>query len=90
MPSSGNDPGLTGPPLIPVRGGCRPGVSQDGLKKQISYLHNQYQADIRLISADYVDISSSEIRKAIKSGKSIRGLVPQIVEGYILKNHLYH
>ncbi len=75
---------------VTILAACRPGVSQDGLKKQISYLHTQYQADIRLISADYVDISSSEIRKAIKSGKSIRGLVPQIVEGYILKNHLYH
>lgn len=75
---------------VTILAACRPGVSQDGLKKQISYLHSKYQADIRLISADYIDISSSDIRKAIKSGKSIRGLVPPIVEEYILKNHLYH
>ena len=57
--------------------------------KQISYLQTKYQADIRLIAVDYVDISSSDIRNAIRNGTSIRGLVPQTVENYISEHHLY-
>jgi nicotinic acid mononucleotide adenylyltransferase len=36
-----------------------------------------------------IDISSTEIRQRIKEGKSIRWLVPQDVEEYILSRGLY-
>ncbi|MEA3328248.1 MAG: nicotinate-nucleotide adenylyltransferase [Candidatus Omnitrophota bacterium] len=43
----------------------------------------------RLIKIAPVDISSSDIRKRLKSKKSIRYLVPDAVRNYIVKNKLY-
>lgn len=37
----------------------------------------------------FLDISSSNIRQRVKTGKSIRYLVPDSVRSYILKNSLY-
>lgn len=36
-----------------------------------------------------LDISSSEIKKRIKEGQSIKNLVPENVENYIIRNKLY-
>lgn len=36
-----------------------------------------------------LDIASTEIRKRIRQGKSIQGLVPEAVKDYILENKLY-
>ena len=43
----------------------------------------------RLIKIASVDISSSDIRKKLKSNGSIRYLVPERVRNYIIKNKLY-
>ncbi|MEK7309923.1 MAG: nicotinate (nicotinamide) nucleotide adenylyltransferase [Planctomycetota bacterium] len=42
-----------------------------------------YQADIR------IDISSTQIRKNIRAGKSVKSLVPKAVESYIKKHRLF-
>ncbi len=44
---------------------------------------------IFLLSIPALDISSTEIRRRINDGQSIRGLVPESVEQYIIKNNLY-
>jgi len=45
--------------------------------------------DYLILSIRRIDISSTEIRQRIKEGKSIRWLVPQDVEEYILSRGLY-
>ena len=45
--------------------------------------------DVMEASNSLIDLSSSEIRKRIKKGKSIRYMVPDRVREYIERNHLY-
>ena len=56
---------------------------------KIAYLNEKYNADIRLLNTPNVDISSSEIRKRIKEGKSIRELVPELVFQFIEEKQLF-
>ncbi len=49
----------------------------------------EYEERIRKIVIDPVDISSEEIRRKIREGESIKGLVPKDVAGYIKKYKLY-
>lgn len=51
--------------------------------------HNQQDHKIFVIKSMTIDISSTDIRHSIKEGKSIRYLVPQIIEDYIRKHKLY-
>ena len=43
----------------------------------------------RLLESRRIDISSTEIRERVKSGKSIRGFVPESVAAYIAVHRLY-
>ena len=46
-------------------------------------------ADIELLDMESIPVSSSEIRENIKQGKSIKGMVPDKIEEYILNRKLY-
>ncbi|MCI8935755.1 MAG: nicotinate-nucleotide adenylyltransferase [Lachnospiraceae bacterium] len=59
------------------------------LEKIASHLIYEYQADIRILPARYMDLSSSEIRKRLKEGKSVRYMLPNKVYEYIETNRLY-
>ena len=48
-----------------------------------------YGADMTLLDAPLLDISSTYIRKQVREKKSIKYLVPQNVEEYILTNKYY-
>ena len=74
---------------VTILAAYRIGVSLDELKQQIAYLKEKYNADIHLVAVDHIDISSSEIRNAIKNRKAFRGYMPPAVEEYIRKNRLY-
>jgi nicotinate-nucleotide adenylyltransferase len=43
-----------------------------------------------LLPAETPDISSTDIRKRLRAGQPITGLVPPGVEAYIIKHRLYH
>lgn len=67
----------------------RPGFGLKRLKSRIEYLKTEYRAEIELINAPAVDLSSTDIRRKIAAGESIRYLVPEAVIEYILDNKLY-
>lgn len=71
--------------LAAVRDDC----DREGLEKQISYLKDRYRADIRILPAKRVDISSTDIRNRIADGMSVRYMLPDQVIQFIEKNHLY-
>lgn len=59
------------------------------LEKIASHLIYEYQADIRILPARYMDLSSSEIRRRLKEGRSVRYMLPDKVYEYIETNGLY-
>lgn len=56
---------------------------------QIEYLNQKYDADIRLLNTPNVDISSSDIRRMIKVGISVKEMVPESVYNYIKTKQLF-
>lgn len=67
----------------------RNGFTENRLKDQIKVLENLYNAKINLANVRLIDISSTEIRKNVKSNMSIKYLLPEAVEKYIFVNNLY-
>lgn len=63
-------------------------VSQGFLEK-IEAL-NEKGSKIFLLKAPIIEISSTEIRKNLETGQSIRYLVPKVVEDYIRAKGIYH
>ena len=71
--------------LVAVRDNC----DTEGLKQQIAYLAEKYEANIHILPAKRIDISSTNIRDLIADGKSVRYMLPDQVIKFIEKNHLY-
>lgn len=72
--------------IVPRRSHLRGGVAP------AAHLGGENQKNIIILtSKDFppIDISSSEIKKRIKKGKSIENLVPKEIENYIILNKLY-
>lgn len=62
---------------------------QEDVIVQIRYLIQKYHADIRLLKAPKLEISSTELRERIQQKKSIKYMVPQSVEEYIVEHQIY-
>lgn len=60
----------------------------EALKNQAEYLHT-LGAETEILDSYVMTVSSTQIRGLIKEHKSIKGLVPEEVENYILQNKLY-
>jgi nicotinate-nucleotide adenylyltransferase len=48
-----------------------------------------YGANVKIVHAPMLDISSSNIRKWIQEGKSVRYMVPDAIWKYIAENNYY-
>nr|WP_245628505.1 nicotinate-nucleotide adenylyltransferase [Fervidicola ferrireducens] len=67
----------------------RPGYPIKKLKDKLEEIKKLYGKDVYLLEVTAIAISSTEIRRRVKEGRSIKYLVPEGVEEYILKNGLY-
>lgn len=67
----------------------RPGYDKSALKSTINNLKENYQGRIISLEIPALSISSTDIRNRIFAKKTIKYLVPQAVEEYILKTGLY-
>lgn len=61
----------------------------NALDSQIEYLENKFDADIRPLHSPIVEISSNDIRRRVREGKSLRYLLPEGVREYIYDKGLY-
>lgn len=66
-----------------------PRDNNSDFKKLIAERKKQFDADIRPITAQLVNISSTDIRNRIKAGKTVNGLVPEAVASFIKEKGLY-
>lgn len=70
-------------------GVSRSGYSTLEIEIKINEIKNSYNGQIELLQVPMLEISSTDIRERIKLGRSAKYLLPEIVEGYIIKNNLY-
>lgn len=67
----------------------RDGVSIKKMEEQCSHLAKKYHGDVRLLPFPETAISSTQIRKRISVGKSVRYMVPDAVRLYLEEHGLY-
>ncbi len=67
----------------------RPGYDKSKLEQKLEYLESKYNSSLYSIDVPGLNISSTDIRKRVKEGRSIKYLVPESIEQYIYKNKLY-
>ena len=69
--------------------GSRPGYRTEELTQHVEHLRKTYGTDIRIVDIPQVDISSTDIRQRCRDGRTIKYLVPDKVEKYIIQHGLY-
>ncbi len=62
---------------------------QRSFRDQVQYLKVRFDADIRILDFEEMDISSTMIRDMVKRGQDISDLVPEQVAAYIAEHNLY-
>jgi nicotinate-nucleotide adenylyltransferase len=68
----------------------RPGISSESVLDKVHQLEHRYGKKVEItVSCPSFEVSSTDIRRRIQEGRSIRYLVPEEVEAYISKNGLY-
>lgn len=68
---------------------ARNGASMEHMEEKCEEFRRRFGSDIRLLQFPRVEISSTDIRQRVAEGKSIRYMVPEKVEEYILQKGLY-
>lgn len=74
----------------------RPGTTLDSLRERVPSAFNHHSASpaaantrVILVEAHTPDVSSTEIRRRVRAGQSLSGLVPDAVQSYIAAHGLY-
>lgn len=67
----------------------RAGIETSEITKKIEELEARYGANIKLITADIMDIASQDLRDMVRTGQSVSGLIPPEAESYIKRHNLY-
>lgn len=75
--------------LVTFIGATRPGISIEELKDKINEVKVKHGVDIEITNVPALAISSTDIRRRVESGESIRYLLPESVERYIHENGIY-
>ena len=76
-------------PSCTILAAMRDDKDTESMQIQIRYLNDIDGADISLLEAPLVEISSTTIRRRAEKGLSIRYMVPDVVSEYIQSNALY-
>ncbi len=69
--------------------GSRPGYKDDELRECIEFLKKEYNTNVTKVDNNQLNISSTDIRERLHSGQGLDGLVPEVVERYIIEHGLY-
>ena len=75
--------------LCRVAAVMRPGFSKEQMEEKRQELIRRFGGQIVLIEAPQISVSSTEIRRRLQEGDSVRYLIPACVESYIKKHGLY-
>jgi nicotinate-nucleotide adenylyltransferase len=70
----------------------RPGITLDSLRERVPSAFSRHSAAITrviLVEAPTPDVSSTDLRRRVRAGESLSGLVPDSVADYIRTRHLY-
>ena len=59
------------------------------LAEQAEHLKQTYGADVHLLHNEEIAAASADIRRRVREGKSISGIVPKAVAEYIRDRRLY-
>ncbi len=67
----------------------RPGFQMSKIETKVKELESKYSKAIYTVSVPALQISSTDIRNRIKEGTTVKYLLPESVESYIIKHKLY-
>lgn len=76
-------------PTCTILAAMRDDKDLEDMKRQIRYLKERYQAEIELLQAPLLEISSTTIRERAERGLTVRYMVPDPVAKYIRKKGFY-
>lgn len=75
--------------LCTVIAATRPGYPLEELKATVEAINRTTKGHVEVLQVPALAISSSDIRHRVKEGRSIKYLLPDAVEHYIMKRGLY-